>query len=100
MSRWGLWLTDGGACPEVFRVRVRAAKKHAIIFAMTAISGGSYAKPEGNPAKHFGKQMRKERLARGWTLREFAARSGINYTDGVADREREAPAEREGSSGL
>ena len=47
---------------------------------MTAINGRSYAKPEGNPAKHFGKQMRKERLARGWTLREFAARSGINYT--------------------
>lgn len=24
--------------------------------------------------------MRKERLARGWSLREFAARSGVNYT--------------------
>jgi transcriptional regulator with XRE-family HTH domain len=73
-------LTGGGACPEVFRVGVRAAKKRATIFAMAAINSGSYAKPEGNPAKHFGKQMRKERLARGWTLREFAARSGINYT--------------------
>jgi transcriptional regulator with XRE-family HTH domain len=34
----------------------------------------------GNPAKHFGRQMRKERLARGWSLREFAARSGIDMT--------------------
>lgn len=33
-----------------------------------------------NPATHFGKQMRKERLARGWSLREFSARSGIDFT--------------------
>jgi len=32
-----------------------------------------------SPATHFGRQMRKERLARGWTLREFSARSGINF---------------------
>jgi transcriptional regulator with XRE-family HTH domain len=32
----------------------------------------------GNPATHFGKQMKKERLARGWSLREFAAHTGIN----------------------
>jgi transcriptional regulator with XRE-family HTH domain len=28
---------------------------------------------------YFGKQMRKERLARGWSLREFSARSGIDF---------------------
>lgn len=33
----------------------------------------------GNPVTHFGKQLRKERLARGWSLREFAARSGVNF---------------------
>jgi transcriptional regulator with XRE-family HTH domain len=38
-----------------------------------AINGSS------NPATHFGRQMRKERLARGWSLREFAARSGIDF---------------------
>lgn len=27
---------------------------------------------------HFGRQMKKERLARGWSLREFAARSGVD----------------------
>jgi transcriptional regulator with XRE-family HTH domain len=27
---------------------------------------------------HFGRQMRKERLAHGWSLREFSARSGID----------------------
>jgi transcriptional regulator with XRE-family HTH domain len=32
----------------------------------------------GNPVTHFGRQMRKERLARGWSLREYAARTGIN----------------------
>ena len=32
----------------------------------------------GNPATHFGKQMRKERTARGWSIHEFARRSGIN----------------------
>jgi hypothetical protein len=34
----------------------------------------------GNPATHFGRQMRKERLAHGWTLRELAARTGITFT--------------------
>jgi transcriptional regulator with XRE-family HTH domain len=33
---------------------------------------------EGNPVTHFGRQMRKERRARGWSLRELAARTGIN----------------------
>lgn len=32
----------------------------------------------GNPAQHFGKQLRKERLARGWSLPELSARMGIN----------------------
>ncbi len=31
-----------------------------------------------NPATHFGKQMKKERLAHGWSLREFSARTGVN----------------------
>jgi transcriptional regulator with XRE-family HTH domain len=33
----------------------------------------------GNPATHFGRQMNKERLARGWSLRELSARTGINF---------------------
>ena len=33
-----------------------------------------------NPATHFGRQMKKERLARGWTLRELAERSGIDFS--------------------
>lgn len=32
----------------------------------------------GNPATHFGKQMKKERLAHGWGLREFAHLTGLN----------------------
>ena len=32
----------------------------------------------GNPATYFGRQMKKERLARGWSLREFSARTGVN----------------------
>ena len=35
----------------------------------------------GNPVTHFGRQMRKERLSRGWSLREFAARSGVNFAN-------------------
>ena len=31
----------------------------------------------GNPASHFGRQLRKERLARGWSLDELSAHSGI-----------------------
>jgi transcriptional regulator with XRE-family HTH domain len=35
-------------------------------------------KSGNNPAMHFGKQMRKERLAHGWSLTEFAQRTGLN----------------------
>ena len=31
-------------------------------------------------ATHFGRQMRKERLAHGWTLRDLSARTGIEFT--------------------
>jgi transcriptional regulator with XRE-family HTH domain len=31
----------------------------------------------GNPATHFGRQMRKERVARGWSIHELSARMGI-----------------------
>jgi hypothetical protein len=39
---------------------------------------GMAEKTGSNPATHFGRQMRKERLARGWSLREFSAKTGIN----------------------
>jgi transcriptional regulator with XRE-family HTH domain len=29
---------------------------------------------------HFGRQVKKERLAHGWSLRELSARSGIDYS--------------------
>jgi Domain of unknown function (DUF5753)/Helix-turn-helix domain len=32
----------------------------------------------GNPATHFGRQMRKERVARGWSIHEFARQAGLN----------------------
>jgi len=31
----------------------------------------------GNPVSHFGRQVRKERLARGWSLEELARRTGV-----------------------
>ncbi len=34
----------------------------------------------GNLAAHFGYMMRKERLAKGWTLRELSARTDINFS--------------------
>lgn len=34
----------------------------------------------GNPSTHFGRQVKKERLARGWSLRELAARSDVDYS--------------------
>ena len=34
----------------------------------------------GSPATHFGRQMKKERLARGWALREMSARTGVNFS--------------------
>jgi transcriptional regulator with XRE-family HTH domain len=40
---------------------------------MTANTGSS-------AATHFGRQMKKERVAHGWSLREFSARTGIDFT--------------------
>lgn len=33
---------------------------------------------DANPATHFGRQMRKERLAHGWSVHDFARHSGIS----------------------
>lgn len=38
---------------------------------------GNNGAATGNPATHFGKQMRKERTARGWSIHELSARAGI-----------------------
>ena len=58
-------------------------------------SGKNPNKAVSSAAAHFGKQMRKERLARGWTLREFAARSGIDIgTASLLENGRLAPNER------
>lgn len=38
------------------------------------------ANERNSAATHFGRQMKKERLAHGWSLREFAARTGIDFT--------------------
>jgi transcriptional regulator with XRE-family HTH domain len=35
---------------------------------------------DGSMATHFGRQVRKERLALGWTLRELSARSGVDFS--------------------
>ena len=48
-------------------------KRHDNIAVMAAHNSG-------NPATHFGRQMKKERLARGWSLRELSARTGINFS--------------------
>lgn len=34
----------------------------------------------GSPATHFGRQIKKERLARGWSLRELAEHTGIDFS--------------------
>jgi transcriptional regulator with XRE-family HTH domain len=41
---------------------------------------GMAANDRNSAATHFGRQMKKERLAHGWSLREFAARTGIDFT--------------------
>ena len=48
-----------------------------------------------SPHTHFGRQMRKERLARGLTLRELSARTGINYSHlSAIETGRRPPSER------
>ena len=34
----------------------------------------------GNPSTHFGRQIKKERLARGWSLRQLSAHSGVDFS--------------------
>jgi len=38
------------------------------------------ANTENSAATHFGRQMKKERIAHGWSLREFSARTGTDFT--------------------
>ena len=47
------------------------------------------------PHTHFGRQMRKERLANGWTLRQLAAKTGITFSYlGMIETGRRPPNER------
>jgi transcriptional regulator with XRE-family HTH domain len=39
-----------------------------------------FANNGNGAATHFGRQVKKERLAHGWSLREFSARTGIDFT--------------------
>jgi transcriptional regulator with XRE-family HTH domain len=50
---------------------VTSAPNGGNIVAVTVNNGG-------NPAMHFGRQMRKERLSRGWSIHEFARQTGLN----------------------
>ena len=58
------------------------------MIAMTVHSGSS-------PSTHFGKQLKKERLAHGWSLREFAARTGIDFSQvSRVENGKQPPSER------
>src|ERR1700722_10585846 len=50
------------------------------IVIMPAHARANAVNNSGSPATHFGRQMKKERLARGWTLRELAAKTGVNFS--------------------
>jgi ribosome-binding protein aMBF1 (putative translation factor) len=41
-------------------------------------TNGTDGKRTGGVAGHFGKQLRRDRLARGWTIAELAQHVGIN----------------------
>jgi transcriptional regulator with XRE-family HTH domain len=50
------------------------------VFHLRNVRANMVAMPvnNGNPAHYFGKQMKKERLARRWTLRDLSAITGLN----------------------
>jgi transcriptional regulator with XRE-family HTH domain len=52
----------------------RASKPGNIYDNIVCMSGNNGV----NPATHFGRQMRRERTAHGWSVHEFAARAGIS----------------------
>ena len=49
---------------------------------------------------HFGRQMRKERLAHGWSLPELSQRTGVRRRPPEPGRERQAPADGSAGGGL
>jgi transcriptional regulator with XRE-family HTH domain len=57
-------------CSEVFRELPLPDKRYANIC-------GVAVNTDRNPLTHFGRQVRKELIAHGWSLREMAARSGL-----------------------
>ena len=46
-----------------------------------------------NPARYFGRQVRRARRAAGWTLAEFGQRIGYDPGADIPHRERQAPAD-------
>ena len=64
---------DGGACLKACRPAHVPDNSCVNIVFMAGNDGNSAA------TGHFGRQMKKERLAHGWTLREFSARTGIDF---------------------
>lgn len=53
------------------------------------------AKTGDNPATHFGRQMRKERIARGWSLQELSARAEVHIgTLSQVENGKRAPTEK------
>ena len=77
--------------------RPRASRHSKSRDNISSVAGNNGA----NPATHFGRQMRKERLARGWSVHEFAKRSGMPQRGPcVAHREREASPDPSGGNGV
>jgi lambda repressor-like predicted transcriptional regulator len=72
------------------RVEIKSTPRQRNVFQSVPIAstaGNAYDNMEcmkvnngGSPATHFGRQMRKERMARGWSLRELSARTGIDFS--------------------
>jgi len=65
---------------QIVPTRLRKRNGYDNIVGMPAHTRAATANNSGSPATHFGRQMKKERLARGWTLRELAAKTGVNFS--------------------
>jgi transcriptional regulator with XRE-family HTH domain len=62
------------------QIRSRGKQVCGTIVSVPAHPPAHAAHNGGNPATHFGRQMKKERVSRGWTLRDLSARTGINFS--------------------
>jgi hypothetical protein len=73
VSGWDVVADETSGAEEKYWLQEPGTNLRWLFKDLLGVTGNS----TGSPVTHFGKQVRKERLARGWSIHEMSARTGI-----------------------